>query len=562
MATLQPTVQITEKSSAAEGEHRHDNTAIQPGVGREGADVTESHFGLLPHPSTLTTRRTLHRESSHDEDEVVIGLPRHGTTLQTERPLIATFVGEQGLDTILCTTPSRSASDNGSSRSTDHTHRLLADRRGLLDKRGVLDSGIASGGLIWDGVGPAMQGMDGGPGSNSGDSAGDYETQHGGLSSISRRGCPHGNSEAVDSCTDITGTRLMPTRYREPEVVFRTEGALRDAPGSAGEPLNGRIERGEPLQLPIMTQGGMNLPRVIYAGTTPKLDEMTGISPQPDRSEQLLSSTRLPDPLPFRQPRSSTKKAPTYDGDSSWKDYLVQFEMVSELNEWPESTKAMELATSLRLQAQGVLSDIDPAERKNFNHLVKALTDRFEPDNLCELFRAQLKHRLRTKEEPLVEVASDIKKLVRKTYPTSSLQMRDTLARDCFVDSLSSPEMEWAIYQGKPQTIEDAVRLGLEYEAFQTGRRRSSGEQRLVRRQQEEPEKPSQLQDALNKILILLTKMENKEFPSNHHRFNTHQTDPEKRTCYNCDKIGHIVRDCPQPRKPRYQNDKYNQTQG
>ncbi|CAG2197997.1 unnamed protein product [Mytilus edulis] len=42
-------------------------------------------------------------------------------------------------------------------------------------------------------------------------------------------------------------------------------------------------------------------------------------------------------------------KNPTnYDGESSWQDYQVHFEMVSEMNGWDDTTKALELATSLR----------------------------------------------------------------------------------------------------------------------------------------------------------------------------------------------------------------------
>lgn len=46
--------------------------------------------------------------------------------------------------------------------------------------------------------------------------------------------------------------------------------------------------------------------------------------------------------------RNFNKKPANYDGTSSFQDYLVQFEMTSELNRWSNKVKAMELATSLR----------------------------------------------------------------------------------------------------------------------------------------------------------------------------------------------------------------------
>lgn len=42
------------------------------------------------------------------------------------------------------------------------------------------------------------------------------------------------------------------------------------------------------------------------------------------------------------------KKPATYDGKTSWQDYYIQFEMVSELNAWNDTVKAIQLATSLR----------------------------------------------------------------------------------------------------------------------------------------------------------------------------------------------------------------------
>ena len=46
--------------------------------------------------------------------------------------------------------------------------------------------------------------------------------------------------------------------------------------------------------------------------------------------------------------RASHKKPATFDGTSSFEDYLVQFNMVGDLNRWDEETEAMELSTSLR----------------------------------------------------------------------------------------------------------------------------------------------------------------------------------------------------------------------
>ena len=80
------------------------------------------------------------------------------------------------------------------------------------------------------------------------------------------------------------------------------------------------------------------------------------------------------------------KKVPSYDGSSSWHDYLIQFEMIAELNGWTAEMKALQLATSLQGQARGVLCDLEPHQRHSFQHLTSALTTRFEPTNQSEVY--------------------------------------------------------------------------------------------------------------------------------------------------------------------------------
>ena len=53
--------------------------------------------------------------------------------------------------------------------------------------------------------------------------------------------------------------------------------------------------------------------------------------------------------------------------------------------------------------AQGVLSDLEAADRADYQRLVRALLNRFEPEHQSKAFRAQLKARQRRRGEPLAE---------------------------------------------------------------------------------------------------------------------------------------------------------------
>lgn len=184
-----------------------------------------------------------------------------------------------------------------------------------------------------------------------------------------------------------------------------------------------------------------------------------------------------------QEPRG--RKPATFDGAMNWNDYIVHFDMIAELNYWNDETKALELATSQRGLALSVLSDLRPEYRYSFRHLISALSARFEPENQKEIYKTQLKIRVRRKNESITELMQYIKRLVRMAYPNAPLDFRDQITKDSFIESLNEQEMEWSVFQGRPRNLEDAVRLALEYEAFQQARGRRN--RIAVRMQREEP---------------------------------------------------------------------------
>lgn len=229
---------------------------------------------------------------------------------------------------------------------------------------------------------------------------------------------------------------------------------------------------------------------------------------------------------------NKNKKAADYDGASSWQDYQVHFEMIAEINGWDNATKALELATSLRGSAQAILSDLRPDQRRSYDHLVAALVSRFQPSNQSELYRVQMKNKTRDKGKILPELAQDIKRLTRLAYPTAPIEVREQLARDCFMDSLGDPDLEWAIFQGKPINIDDSVRIGLEYEAFTIGQRKKFPSRVALRRQTEVTDE-SDYSDEMGNLVERLARIEQQA---------TRPKPPL--TCYFCGIAGHIKREC------------------
>ena len=122
-----------------------------------------------------------------------------------------------------------------------------------------------------------------------------------------------------------------------------------------------------------------------------------------------------------------------------------------------------------------MLANLSPEDRNNYESLVAALAAQFEPDNQSEVYRVQLKAHRRKTGESLTELAQEVRRLTWKAYPSTNAEIREQFASECFIDALNDAELEWAVFQTKPSSLSGAVKAALEYEAFQTGRKRRHG---------------------------------------------------------------------------------------
>ena len=177
-------------------------------------------------------------------------------------------------------------------------------------------------------------------------------------------------------------------------------------------------------------------------------------------------------PLTTR-PKLVSVKASTYDGSTPWKDFLSHFEAVARINKWSKTEKGLYLAVSLRGQAQGILGDLPKGKQENFKSLVKALEERFAPPNQDELYRAQLVERRQKATESLPELGQAIRRLVNLAYPTVPSDVRDTLAKQHFIEALVDSDMRIRIKQSRPVNLTDAIRTAVELEAYKKADRQS-----------------------------------------------------------------------------------------
>ncbi|VDI14170.1 Hypothetical predicted protein [Mytilus galloprovincialis] len=73
----------------------------------------------------------------------------------------------------------------------------------------------------------------------------------------------------------------------------------------------------------------------------------------------------------------SKMKPQNYDGKEDLEEYLTQFELISELNNWGYKSKSLYLAGNLTGDARGLINELNEHDRRYFDAIVNALKNRF-----------------------------------------------------------------------------------------------------------------------------------------------------------------------------------------
>ena len=88
-------------------------------------------------------------------------------------------------------------------------------------------------------------------------------------------------------------------------------------------------------------------------------------------------------------------KHTSFDGSTSWEDYKAQFDLIAELNYWDTGTKSIYLAATLKRPAQGILRDLEDAQRR-LACADRSLEQQFGSENQNEIH--QVRSRMRREE--------------------------------------------------------------------------------------------------------------------------------------------------------------------
>ena len=252
-----------------------------------------------------------------------------------------------------------------------------------------------------------------------------------------------------------------------------------------------------------------------------------------------------------RRSKPTRKDPPRFKGGKSdVHDFLVQFDLVCEYNEWSYRDAGFELASSLEEGARSVINSLPADKRCDYDSLSLALRNRFQPPGRERKSAVGIWERTMQKGEDAFGYANALRQMEKEAYPGKPLG--DVTMMALYINGLRDPEMKRYVRRCNPITFEEAVEIASRDEA-------DAGPTLPERSRKPRPEMVAsvgastapQKEETNSTSLTDDDKVQLKERLRRLELRMKHAGKKGPMLCYRCMEPGHLVRDCPYPQSYR-----------
>ena len=303
----------------------------------------------------------------------------------------------------------------------------------------------------------------------------------------------------------------------------------------------------------------------------PKQDLRPSDTPVPNVAPEMYQTPTVPDfdmIPPFRRQlvhpigdlnpaavgMSPVEKPESYDGKLDWDEYISHFRDCADLGRWPDRTKLLFLAASLRRQARTYYMGLSAEDKGTFQTLCGKLNKRMGSSKNQNRWLSKLEMRKRLPSESIATLWDDIRQMAQRAYHNLDALAQEALALNQLYKVVSL-EMKCRCIDKDCQTIAEAVDVIERYESIlgsdenkNKSKVRMVGNNSKSKRPAKEqvPERmaePDNLNATLKALMSRLERLENNE--NNGPRDPPPQRLPQNRTCFICNSPDHFMKKCP-----------------
>ena len=141
---------------------------------------------------------------------------------------------------------------------------------------------------------------------------------------------------------------------------------------------------------------------------------------------------------------SSSPKVPTFDGTISaqFRPWIIQFEAIARHQCWTLGERVVRLVSSLTGPAANLLIGMTLGQLDDYKFLRARLSRRYDPPEGEEAHRAELRARMRRRNESADEFAENLKNLAQRAYTSADQIMLDNLVVERFREGHGNEELK------------------------------------------------------------------------------------------------------------------------
>ena len=140
---------------------------------------------------------------------------------------------------------------------------------------------------------------------------------------------------------------------------------------------------------------------------------------------------------------------------------------------WTPVDKLAHLKDALTGDAGQILWDTYTSATDTVEKLVALLKNRYSGTRQIDKYRMELRLRRRQLGETLSALQRDIRRLMALAHPSLPEEARDTIATDYYIDGLDDPDFALKIRERNPVSLDDALRISLQLEAWERDSKRN-----------------------------------------------------------------------------------------